>query len=1645
MSFLGSLGSAISGAFSLGENTHHTLDSIDPENGKATPYGSLGDFANKFDQSAERRYVEEGYLRENPYDTTSKQFEVLFQEPNATVFIKKRMFSSVGDNFRPDFMDVDEQLYFRSMKVLFQNKCAQIAALEKLSKIHKITEATGSVSGQMMPLIMNASDALSGALGIGSPLASALGGPSSPLVSGASDLNNTIDRIRRVYGFNTTSPTTSWITDSSNLYQSQWGQGTGVIEITNFSSLTTTTSTDLTAPGNFSLTIMDPYESMLITEFDIEKAISDASNMFYNSKIFQFTSQSAITMINDKRNLLNRMRGQRNASPISFKVDPNTLLGRRVTAIIDRLGIELPFNYDSSSAASILSGGAFGGGASVAPEYLLGGSIAGNDGLSSASAGTVLGTSIKSAIPQTEISVFNDLIGAIYNKISLDANSQAAFQTMNANTNYTRRKLRFNFSGKLIIQPMDVVHIYISSKSRYDNKLLSGLPQMFAGGGMLQNLNNTVTNITNAVSTLFNPSGNVPFQIEKAAYVGADFPNSLWSMVRSQFVTENEGTHVFGGVVDNAISNWASGKFVIDVKGRDNTAYLEQGKVNFKPGVDTFNGAIFDPLTPFKSSFDTISSSAKNDTPVLLDENEYLLGNSGAGRTALVKHKLGRYAGQMVSSDSIIQDRNIDPVTGRTTKIFYAPDGLVYKWKEGIGVFTQFGSNLLMNSPNISGNPNVAKEPFAGQDVMNVISLCVTGQPYNFATYFKAAQQFGNIGTDPLSGQNGAHSYMQSLRNDLVKNNTLWGNFIPFKNLVVDEASYALALQAQGTIVQQNEVLNTQLKKLQDLNKQAMVLGAVNFLSQQSKYDNPAFPQLKQQITDVQKQINSTTEAIQKQNSAYKQSTGQDTSYEASSAISPDSSNLTIRKQLNYLTRRMSYNVRANEDKNLFIVDDSYDKDLDIMAYEQSLTDGIRLYNSEFTSVKEKVQNASQLLNLEVFCDSQGHIRCRPPQYNKMPSSVFNRMMHLKQKLHIQVFPQFLDDLFNTQLDSLRTNVEILEDSIRLDCAILNHKASMSDDSDAASFILTNNPSGGSFAFISDPDTGMVTEIQDLVTAANPDQAFNAPSQALADFGNITRQAVSTKDVFSNTQKYTVIIQEFTNQKLNDSGIPTNSAQSFQNNPVIDQLVSRIQIKSGQIINKNDYLLKSDDGVSTDLAPPSVITVDIFKVVSELSDKIKARQQAVKLFYNTIKNASEYQALDQGTTGNSLAPAGVLGNSLIPPVFANMIEDETYDDYGIGSGSRYIIKRAQIRNITISENPPPWTTVEVHGIMNPFAPNALPEGLNSFPGGGNGLVTALAVDYDMWRNYGFKEPAVLNVPFLSDPVSQCGPYASMLLSRNRKNILKGSVTISGNEYQQPGEVVFIEDRQLLFYVTSVTHSFTFGTGFTTTLNLTYGHTPGEYIPTVMDAIGKFIYNNKDNASLVVQRQETSANEVSVGVVQLSTSISQSLQSGFSSGSPNSFSATNAQVIQNIMFSAAYQINTSSVQGNGVTASIELRIYADGSVADPMLSSFADSIKGIMTGSSSFGPPSLTTQGTSPSPLPANSVNVSVIDLTSTKDRRSPSQQAMAAARNQVNYIGANTSGLGSGTSGSIAQPDKIKNVLTKYIVDCWVVAASTTS
>jgi hypothetical protein len=1644
--FLSSLASQLNSQFSTGENANHTLDAV--IDGQKVKYGQLGDLASKIDQSATRSYTEEGYLRRDPYNTSPKQLEILMQEPNATILVKKRMFSSLAENHRPDYFDSDERLYYRAMKVLFQNKCRQIASLEKLSKIQQITSAVGNVSDQLVPIIATLTDTLT---------QSSAGGTD---VGGFGTLNSNthvgslvkvVDRIRKLSAFNTTNQTTTWITDHTNLFQSTFGQGTGVIEITNFNTFSTTVGLGLNA-GTFQFSIMDPYESMLITEYDIEKALSDATNVFYNHKFFQFGKETSEQLIVDLQNRLNQYRADRKASPLSFKINPDTLLGKRVVVIIERVGIEIPF-----------TGGGIFSDAQVSPEFLKGGAVAGFDGLDPINkAFNFIDSSTVHRGADSELSLFQRLITTIFDKLSLDANSRNAFVANNQATNYARRKLRFNFSGKLIVQPMDTVHIYVNSKSRYDTKLMSGINNMFSGAGILGNLNKTLVDTKNSVDALFNPSGSVNLQVEKSAFVGPDFPNFLWSLMRGQFVTEREGTHIFGGVIDGASSDWSEGKFRVDVRGSDNTAYFKLGKVNFKPSLDVFNGSLFDPLTPFKTRFDAVGSVAHD----LLDENVQLLGTTQDTDSPLVKFKLGPSAGQRAASDNLLQDHNVDKVSGRVSKIYHAPDGLVYKWKEGIGTLVMFGSSQDMEDPNQLSTPPTRNEPFAGQDVMNVLSLLITGQPYNFATYWKTVVNFDAGSNDPQSQQNSAYSYYTALRNDLTKNNVLWGNFLPFKNLMIDEQTYALS-QAQLNIIRNNKDLELKLQRLADLRKKTLIFtAAVGIVESSSerigfrKDAQDAESERKQLETEVRAQI--AAEQEDRKKFAGLVQFGSDTSFDfnefvdsskASKQASDPGLRRLLRRQLNYLTRRMSYNVRANEDKNLFIVDDSYDKDYDIIAYETVLTDGIKLYNNEFTSVAEKIGNAAGLLDLEVFCDTQGHIRVRSPQYNRMPSSVFYRMMYLKKTSGVQVFPQFLDDLFSNQIQTLIKRVEILEDQIRLDCAVIG----INNDKDATAFILSNGANqgdGSAFGFLSDPDNGKIIHLTQLLKATSPE----------LDGTELGIQATGTKDIFNTTQRVNAILTALdpnASNKLSQAGYDVSDIRAFENNTYVDVLINRIRDASGQEIQRTSFIDPGTGAVGNTVIPSNPV-IDAFKVIQELADKIKDRQKAIQLLFGSLKNSAEFKSLDNdSSTGNQLLMPGIFGNSHIPEVFEHMIEDETYDDYGPGSGKRFIIKNSQIRSLNIAENPPDFTMVSVQGKFDPQLSNStLHQDLNVFPQGGNGLVTGAAIDYDMWRNYGFRELNPINVPFLKDPNTQCAPYAAMLLSRARRNIIRGSLTISGNEFMQPGEVIFIEGRGMLFYVSSVRHSFTYSSGFTTSLELTYGHTPGEYIPTPLDVIGKLLYNNRDFNDFIIQRQSSAFNETNMGVILKDKrntsndvfSPNDLISEGDPNQQTNTYSSFNSQTINNILFTAAYKINANNASGNTVKASVELRVYYDNKhAANNEVVKFADKVRSILTTPGS-GPKQLfkATTGVSTNPHlnPEDVRIVQQVNMDDKDDSRSPSQKAFDAARSNLANISISDKGVPPPNSNDQVQSnnssppsqskDKLRIALFNYVVDCWI-------
>jgi hypothetical protein len=147
------------------------------------------------------------------------------------------------------------------------------------------------------------------------------------------------------------------------------------------------------------------------------------------------------------------------------------------------------------------------------------------------------------------------------------------------------------------------------------------------------------------------------------------------------------------------------------------------------------------------------------------------------------------------------------------------------------------------------------------------------------------------------------------------------------------------------------------------------------------------------------------------------------------------------------------------------------------------------------------------------------------------------------------------------------------------------------------------------------------------------------------------------------------------------------------------------------------------------------------------------------------------------------------------------------------------------------------------------------------------------------------------------------------------------------------------------------------------------------------------------------------------------------------------------VINNILYTTNYIINSNGQPGNNVTAAIELRIYYDSNTpVNSNLQSMAQQVKSNLVGNTQ-GVQSLptTNQPTQNQTLPAGSVTVVTVSMDSQTEYRSPSQQAINAARNQMVNTSSNTGPSTPTSSSSLtANNTTLRTNLYSYIIDCWI-------
>lgn len=1615
-----------------GENTVRSLDTVDPNDpDRVQSYGMLGDFAERVDKTAQRSYLESGYIR----NIKPRSYEILMQEPDMTIVIKKRLFSSLIDNYNLDLMDAGDKLFFKASKRLFQNKCAAISTYERLTKIEKIVVNKGVLDEYMVPQILSGIDALD-ALGV-------------DILD--EKTRATTETLRKLSILSEPNQFTTWIVDKDSPFASDTGEGVGTFELTTVASVSTTVSTTF-GGGSANLTIEDPYNLMTVTNHDIDKAITDATNFFKQNNFFRVTEAELERVTNDLRQELNTLRMRRNVQPIQFITSPDSIIYKKVRAINEGDGKEIIFNYDP---------GFLGIGGDVTLDE---NAYDGPNGLSrkkpSEESGTVsIGSLVTGALglgsgsgsfTKSEDQLFKTIIKNTFQLLSLKQNTRSEIAKFNdestehgRNIQYVREKMRLHYGGKTIIQPMDVVTIFVGSKTILDNKISGIFEKNFTskgmgGGQILKSIDNTIKNIEQSINNMDSFFGggskNSSIEMEKLAVVGADFPTWLWNLLKNDFTKQSAGVCVFNGPVTGAKSNYTAenGKYVVSISIKDNSHYFEISQINISPSVEVFNSTLYDPLTPFDLDHDASSGFLRGEVPKLLEENEKLL------RSPNVKSKNGRHRGFPASKFLYKID------DGESTKGFNFrsvkndPDGFVYRWKSGIGSLTAFGAPHPITSIKEERAPSLTKDPFAGQDSMNVLSLLITGQPYNFNTFMKAGVESGNLTHEDSS------TFLRGLVSDLSKQNKIWGGFIPFKKLIISEQGYKFLASGQFDITKTNQRINDLVARraaffdalVQSadgipfannprlLNIDESGFSAQNTAELKSTQGQDAAVEIAKldlqiaQHQDELRRLVSNSNLGEGELRIY----GDDISFDPT--ISDNSSNITeadaqnerieFRKKLYTLTQRRLWKVKANDDPNLFVVDDQYDKNYDILAFERSLAGNFELLKSSYTDVKGRIDIVKNVLGLEVFADTQGHIQARPPGYNKVPSSVFYRMLKDKERDGIRVFPKLLESLFINQIEGLVDQIEITEDNIRLRAAALGKGTDESAKKLInGSPIVPNTQTG--FAFVTNSNGRFGTkDIRNLIKQASPEDVEDGRLKSLTEFNTSISDQLNRGSLFDAVTRISVLNQKDVFQPISNTANSriaeiTNRLERFKNTSAIDV----------------QAVFSSNRSTGTKQA-------DILKIVNDISRLVSERQSLLKMLSAALKNAESGAVLDNDPQiGKKIMFPSLNKKTTIPPIVEHMIEDEEFDDLGPGSGARYIIKENQIISMEITEQPPAHTIAEVTGLLGEGFVKP-PGGLDL--GGGNAIVTAYAADYDMWRMYGFRRPQSVQTPFFTNPDTQCAPYAVYLLNLARKNILQANVVLVGNEFMQPGEVVYIESKDLLFYVESVAHSFSFG-DFKTTLKLTYGHNPGEYIPTMLDIVGKGLYSKRHQANLIRNNRHGHASgEMPLNVIVADPPVQELFSSdNLTTLMKGSFSQQNRKNMSNIILalSGIYTPNS------GKQPALELRVYKNetqGYFINESLKKIAEGIKEWIKN------PSRISSEKEGSLLPDTSILdnirldddlIEVVEVDAA-DPQSPSSSAWAAARSLVESGGGSQEPVAPGVT-----TEDIK--LFNNIIDVWVV------
>lgn len=1424
-----------------------------------------------------------------------KTRRITTQEPTATIYVQKKAFRALRGEFDTRFMDTGEKLLLRATKILFENKCNQIATYESLTKVKQVLNEEAELDAARIRMIVDIFrnsestfiDTLNNAVltefeATGDP---SIFARSDEAFTGLNSVINqldsltdvTLESIARRAESTKLEDTTTWVVDPDAVDDLvKIGRGSGTIELTLVSNVSTHLSLNVGDVGTFSFSIQDPYNLTKITSDEVEIALVAAyreSNVLGGkggnvTDDFLLGPQALLHLAQKKERELSALRRNRingqfsnfgvsrspgsvlsggDAAEIVFTVNPNTLSAQKIT-------------ISSTASTEVFDS---------LPTFKL----------------SMLQLSNAQQLTTDE----EQLVDEIFDLLGRYAVEIARLTDDLANTNndpnviYARKKMRQYYVGKNIVQPMDTVHIFMRGRTFRDGQQLGPLNALLYGQPFVQSFA-TDQNASDAV---------LEEEMRQFGLDELDIPLSLYRSMRTGSFLRNAGMHVFGGLISTVTQNYSNGSYNVNVSGESNMKWLTVSQTNISPSLDQRHGVLEDPLTPFDfSSPDAIDPGTgliRPDPPLLQDNinNPALIYNSG-----ILKGK--KLDGQNIKQDQVVIGNTGIPV------IKHAP-GLVYRWKEGViavtinnNLTTALGSSAL-NTPKLKRDIgiNLTTSPFVSMDAADIISVLVTGFPHNYDSFVMNTQDTGTFvsGGDTNSSFDFFHSFFDVTRST----NRALGNFQPYKmiNVTPEEAAQRIQLQ---TDLKSNSAeiqrLRSDVAKIADqYNNAVSIKGFSSADSEDVALSDKVASLLNTQLQETQKALDEKVAQFYSaaQNRAGNNSGmslyGNDIAFELERNIDEDEdqrdSIRRTRLRNNLRVFRNQYDVKFNKDNNLFIVSDEYDKDLDIQAFALQMAQkgGPDLFKSSYNSPFEICKKVAEKLDFEFFCDANGHIQFRPPMYNKTPLSLLLKLFLLDTNQNKKLYPPFLESLFQSKAQKIQYDLEVVQIEIDIKNILLGNR-----NVTIPVFSATKNDGNSQSNIVQDENTTDPIAATFLLKGVGASQStIQNLAEALIDARNRLAAKTGQRSTPKNDETLKAAADEL--DKLNNPSYPNTNSSRLSITTKLAELKSKLE---GLITLKKRF---DDQGAMFQ----TKITPDSTTLGNKSTDRIDT-------------------------------------NALLKP-FASLIEDDFLDSLGPDSSKRYIITDEQIIDYDFTESDKNvFMRVEVTGEQDLIGG---PQGEVA----GIPQIVADATDFDLWRQYGYRTLRSVSRPYFKDAETQCAPYALMLLNRARRDVVTGSITVAGNEYYQLGDVVYINSRDLLFYVYGVRHQMAYDSGrFTTTLDLKYGHPLGEYIATPLDVIGKNLIKNQTQFNRTLSSRTTSGGQLGVhlGLVVFPPDSTTTQDSSEHPGDPlfpvrremlsGGRGAFNAAQLKDTLVKARKQISNSDAKNAPPFPKIEVRGY-----------------------------------------------------------------------------------------------------------------------